>query len=670
MQLREFAEIILFEPSLPRKLAAPSGPLEDDAPGAPLAGPPAAPARPSALRMPARDERGHGVRTSGRGAQELGSDLERGLVLHAFANHELLALELMALALLRFPDAPTSFRMGLARTMLDEQRHLRLYESRMQALGVALGDAPVSRFFWDCLADMPSPLDFVARMSLTLEQANLDFATHFERLFRAAGDLETARILAEVHQDEIGHVKHGVVWLNRWKEPGKSEWDAYRERLVLPLTPGRAKGPIFEEQARRAAGLTPEFIRALKLYSHSKGRPPALYWLNAAWEEELAARDASGPGEVNAVARAVERDLGALMLFLAKSDDVVWVERRPAAPFLEGLRDAGFAVPQLVCSGEELGQRPFDRFEPWGMSRRARRFTEALPVEFRRRDERPDEPAYASKVWAARLPEAAAFPVRLCRTMAEVRDALFPGWSVVKAPLGASGRNALRVAPHGIEIHQARWIERTLAAQGGVLVEPWVERLADFSVQLDVGGAGKTVLGVTRFLTDARGQYIGHWLNAPYAGLDPTVVRVLHQRDYLATLERTGRAVAAALAAAGHRGPAGMDAFIYRTGEGDVALRPLVEVNARYTMGRIALALERRLYPGTQALWLHLPARRVDVADLRALHPPELRDGRLAGGVLPTTDPAGAELLQTLIFAGPACLGLDVMALSGKPRGP
>jgi hypothetical protein len=96
-------------------------------------------------------------------------------------------------------------------------------------------------------------------------------------------------------------------------------------------------------------------------------------------------------------------------------------------------------------------------------------------------------------------------------------------------------------------------------------------------------------------------------------------------------------------------------AFLYRTGEGDVALRPLVEVNARYTMGRVALALERRLYPGTRALWMHLPARRADVAALCAMHPPELRDGRLAGGALPTTDPAGAELLQTLIFVGPAC---------------
>ena len=48
----------------------------------------------------------------------------RGLLLHGFANHELLALELMGLTLLRFPDAPTAFRLDVARTLSEEQVHL------------------------------------------------------------------------------------------------------------------------------------------------------------------------------------------------------------------------------------------------------------------------------------------------------------------------------------------------------------------------------------------------------------------------------------------------------------------------------------------------------------------------------------------------------------------
>ena len=41
----------------------------------------------------------------------------------------------MALALLRFSDAPSAFRMGVAKTMLDEQRHLQSYIGKMHELG-------------------------------------------------------------------------------------------------------------------------------------------------------------------------------------------------------------------------------------------------------------------------------------------------------------------------------------------------------------------------------------------------------------------------------------------------------------------------------------------------------------------------------------------------------
>src|SRR5690242_15839850 len=127
-------------------------------------------------------------------------------------------MELMALVLLRFPEAPFQFRLGLARIIQEEQSHLRLYLSRMKELGVQFGDLPVSDYFWNAMKGLKSPLEFVVQMSLTFEQANLDFSLFFMNAIKKVGDEKTAAVLDRVFREEIGHVKHGLIWFNRWRE--------------------------------------------------------------------------------------------------------------------------------------------------------------------------------------------------------------------------------------------------------------------------------------------------------------------------------------------------------------------------------------------------------------------------------------------------------------------
>ena len=216
MELREFAEQILFATTLADKLRAPEI-LTDERPGRALATP-AAPGRPVELRFKPQ--------VSGKaefpGAHRLDQPRERGRLLHFFANHELLATELMALVLLRFPDAPAAFRKGVAQTLRDEQEHTRLYLERMKACGIAFGELPVSGYFWRTVSTMESPLDYVASLCLTFEQANLDFARHFARGFATVGDDDTAKLLEKIYRDEIGHVAYGLKWFRRWKIPTKA----------------------------------------------------------------------------------------------------------------------------------------------------------------------------------------------------------------------------------------------------------------------------------------------------------------------------------------------------------------------------------------------------------------------------------------------------------------
>src|SRR5688572_5998335 len=221
MELRDFAEQVLFATTLEEKLLCPKI-ITDENPGSPIVAP-HMPGRPAGLRFKAQGSGQGGF----PGIHRLEQERERGLLLHFFANHELLATELMALVLLRFPDAPAAFRRGVLQTLQDEQEHTRLYLARMAACGIAFGELPVSGYFWRAVSGMQSPVDYVAGLSLTFEQANLDFARHFARGFAAAGDDVTAQLLEKIHRDEIGHVAYGLKWFRRWKATGESDWDAF-----------------------------------------------------------------------------------------------------------------------------------------------------------------------------------------------------------------------------------------------------------------------------------------------------------------------------------------------------------------------------------------------------------------------------------------------------------
>src|SRR5882757_987758 len=134
MELRNFAEQVLFATTLDEKLETPAV-ITDDHPGSVVLAP-QAPGRPVELRF---KPQGSG-KADFPGVHRLEREQERGRLLHFFANHELLATELMALALLRFPDAPAAFRRGLLQTLKDEQAHTRLYMERMRECGIQFGE--------------------------------------------------------------------------------------------------------------------------------------------------------------------------------------------------------------------------------------------------------------------------------------------------------------------------------------------------------------------------------------------------------------------------------------------------------------------------------------------------------------------------------------------------
>lgn len=197
---------------------------------------------------------------------------QRGKALHFFANHELLAIEMMAAAILLFPAEDQSVLKSLVDTISEEQLHLRLYINRMNELGVHFGDFPLNQFFWSFMEKIENIETFYTVISLTFEQANLDFAHYYRELFKELGDQKTSDIMNTIYTDEIKHVARGRAYLAKelLNEPqAESFWEYFLSLLPLPLCADRAKGIIFDEKGRKKAGLDLDYISKLKEYKSS-----------------------------------------------------------------------------------------------------------------------------------------------------------------------------------------------------------------------------------------------------------------------------------------------------------------------------------------------------------------------------------------------------------------
>lgn len=262
MQLRQYAESIVFATELAGKLRPPPEGIVDDQPGEAVRI--AAPGRPADLAI--ADARAVKVPPV-TGMQDVS---QRRRILHALANHELQAAELFAWMLLAFPDEPVSFRRGLLQILVEEQEHCQLYIDRLVALGGRFGDYPVTGHFWHRIDDVKTPLDFICVMGLTFENANLDFAQAYAQAARDVGDIETAEAIDKVHRDEIRHVAFAWRWLQRWKPTDKSSYQTFAETIQFPLTPSRARGASFDRESRALAGMDDEFIDELAAASATR----------------------------------------------------------------------------------------------------------------------------------------------------------------------------------------------------------------------------------------------------------------------------------------------------------------------------------------------------------------------------------------------------------------
>lgn len=169
----------------------------------------------------------------------------------------------------------------------------------------------------------------------------------------------------------------------------------------------------------------------------------------------------------------------------------------------------------------------------------------------------------------------------------EATVASWPDWTggafTVKPRWGTSGRGRVQGHDGRLDDNGRRSL-RGLAARGGGVLEPWLDRREDLSVQLYVARSGEVeVLATLRLLVTPSGIPVGH------AGVSEPDGTIRSGTGWDGPLIAAASLVAEQAADIGFFGPCGVDALVFEL-DGEPVLRPVVELNARFTAATGALS--------------------------------------------------------------------------------
>ena len=314
-----------------------------------------------------------------------------------------------------------------------------------------------------------------------------------------------------------------------------------------------------------------------------------LWYMNADFEIELAAmavvyRCQASIAEMN-------RKLAPNLLWLAAPGDALLLEQ----PWPVELRAQACARSVELVDPVKPQDQSARVFTPWGWTPSAaaagmRSGAIVMPIPFEivaRINSKLFSHAIEQELGIV-LPGttvASSFP-ELADAVARACPAPDDKW-VIKSPLGFAARN--RVLGRGPKLvgPPAIWSERRFAQGSQLIFQPWLQVKREYGVAMQIQADGQvTITGVSDMQTNGAGTSIGYLLGREIAP---------HRRE---ELERIANLVAERLYREGYHGPAGVDALEHTGG-----LHPLLEINARYTMGFVAVAVERELRPLSPVFW-------------------------------------------------------------------
>lgn len=213
------------------------------------------------------------------------------------------------------------------------------------------------------------------------------------------------------------------------------------------------------------------------------------------------------------------------------------------------------------------------------------------------------------------------------------------GEQVLKMPLSGSGKGIVWIKG-AITDKQTDWCRRVIDMQGGIVVEPVLNKVEDFAMEFEIADSGIQFIGYSLFQSAPSGAYLGNVLLSDVEIEDKLSKYIEHNR----LLEFKSHLKAKLTNYFPHyRGFLGVDMMVCKTDQLVYQLQPCVEINMRMNMGIVAHRIrERFVHPNSAGLFsisyhtLSDEAHAKSLA-LQAEHPLVIEDGKIKSGYLALT---------------------------------
>lgn len=338
---------------------------------------------------------------------------------------------------------------------------------------------------------------------------------------------------------------------------------------------------------------------------------PNIFYFNPTCEMAIANGTVSW--QPNRMLRQFEEDLELIVAFLASKEDIVLLRKLPSKGHRKKLEDFGIELPTMLQIDEALAdsafaQKPLNQITPWGWSPAlVNQMKTILPncadqhplsVSTQWDDSsknlfsRTTASDILQKIISNNDSEIVSKTVipRVCTSEKElIENHQELQKSIIKAPWSSSGRGIQIVDREEIHPSILNWCRGMLKEQGYLMIEPLLNKQLDFAFQFEIKKHRVDYLGTSWFTTNEKKAYTGNYLQKELAPIPKEAQQLLYENEEHLVASLIKELEKAYLGK--YQGMAGVDAMFVLDNVGNNRIHPCVEINLRYNMGNVAMAL-------------------------------------------------------------------------------